>query len=520
MKLWKKVVAMTLCLGFSFSAVGCDLFSSEESSNSGSESSPNQSAPNDSSDIVIPEDADSFIDVISTAKSARIKIEMAEYTKSLYEGDDAFDVETQQINVVLDILVSENTSGEANAKITMTRSASASFNGEVSEGDALENIAYIIDGYGYAYDASADCYVNEGEISLEEAITDWLGIPMEDLAMILEQVGGAMEDAGISTDDLIGALEDGFDASANIEDGALMTTIDFSAPANDLLDYLGTIEATTIVGDIVNDVLGLIDPSLNYADILDTIAPLGEVTVSEAYAELDAVVEAEVGLGIQEYKDLLIMNASVISALKDAGMTTEDIQAIAALNIEESFLVPYGDYTLNEFIIEMFEVEGAPEDLIGEVCVAAKDYLATTTFEQFEMDIGAEGLLNIFEVLSQLDCTDLAIKFGVKYDNNYNVEAGIFNFKLGLEMPVQMETNGGTLTEKQDASIDVKVTVSEISDERVAIALDAGVEIVTACDYCYTNYLSNGSELKYYAEYDEHICDECYDMYFDISDVE
>ena len=60
MKLWKKVVAMTLCLGFSFSAVGCDLFSSEESSNSGSESSPNQSAPNDSSDIVIPEDADAI----------------------------------------------------------------------------------------------------------------------------------------------------------------------------------------------------------------------------------------------------------------------------------------------------------------------------------------------------------------------------------------------------------------------------------------------------------------------------
>jgi hypothetical protein len=342
------------------------------------------------------------------------------------------------------------------------------------------------------------------------------GLPIAEIQGALEEVSGALTEAGFSADDLFGALEGEFDATAKIEDGALMTTIDLTDGVNDFLGYLATLNSETIVGDVVNDVLGLIDPTLNYADVLDMVAPLGEVTVSEAFTEIDTAFAAEMGLGLQDYKDLMIMNASVISALKDAGLTTEDIQAISAFSFEEDFLAPYGEYTINAFLVELFAIEEAPEDLIGETCAMLKEYLATATLADLEVALGAEGLLDTIAEISQVKFTALEEKFGVKYDDDYNVEAGIFITNIGFEMVESMETSTGeVIRDKNSVSIGVKVTVSELSEEKVAISLGNVEEdaIVQLCYGCGEYYMEEQINIEFREDISAHICDDCYDTY-------
>ncbi len=523
MNLWKKAVAMVMCLGLSLSMFGCQpknesSSSSDTGSVGGSDNvTESTSGPDDSTDIVIPEDAESFFDVVQTAKSANIKVEIDTEVTTLYEGEDKFDKGIERATITLNMTVSENEKGGADAEIRVTSSSSGvSSNGEAYDGDAMEQTLYIIDGYVYIWEE--DGYYTKSAATVDVAIESALaqsGVPLEELQSILDELSGALTESGFSTDDLIGALEGEFDATAKIEDGALMTTIDLTDDINGILDYLGTLNEETIVGDVVNDILGLIDPTLNYADILDMVAPLGAMTVSEAYTEIDTAFEAEMGLGLQDYKDLMIMNASVISALKDAGLTTEDIQAISAFSFEEDLLAPYGEYTLNAFIVEITAMEDAPEDLIGEVCALAKEYLSTATLADLEAALEAEGMLETIAIISQLEFTALEEKFGVKYDDDYKVEAGIFITNIGFEMEESMETStGATITDKNEASICVKVTVSELSEEKVDIDLGAEFNVVVQLCYgCGDYYMENKVNIEFREDISAHICDDCYPTY-------
>ena len=524
MNLWKKAVAMVMCLGLSFSMFACQP-KNDSSSNSdtgsvgGSDSvTESTSGPEDSSDVQIPEDAESFFDVVQTAKSANIKVEIDMDVTSLYEGEDKFDKGTENSDVMLDITVSENAIGSANAKIVIVSSGSSvSPDGTAYDGDALEQTIYLIDNYAYIW--QEDGYYTKSATTLDVEIDNILqsmDLPIAEIQGILDEVSGALTEAGFSTEDLIGALEGEFDATAKIEDGALMTTIDLTDDINGFLDYLATLNGETIVGDVVNDVLGLIDPTLNYADILDMVAPLGEVTVSEAFTEIDTAFEAEMGLGLQDYKDLMIMNASVISVLKDAGLTTEDIQEISAFSFEEDFLAPYGEYTINAFLVEVLAIEDAPEDLIGETCAMIKEALSTATLADLEAALEAEGMLETIAIISQLEFTALEEKFGVKYDDDYNVEEGIFITNIVFGMEESMETStGATITDKNEASICVKVTVSELSEEKVVIALGDTEEdvVVQLCYGCGDYYMENKVNIEFREDISAHICDDCYPTY-------
>ena len=152
MNLWKKTVAMVMCLGLSLSMFGCQ--PKNESSGSSSDSVTdsvidNTSGPDDSTDIVIPDDAESFFDVIQTAKSANIKVEINTKVTSLYEGEDKFNKGIERATITLDMTVSENDNGGVNAKILLISSSSGvSSSGEAYDGDAMEQTLYIIDGYG------------------------------------------------------------------------------------------------------------------------------------------------------------------------------------------------------------------------------------------------------------------------------------------------------------------------------------------------------------------------------------
>jgi hypothetical protein len=202
--------------------------------------------------------------------------------------------------------------------------------------------------------------------------------------------------------------------------------------------------------------------------------------------------------------------------LKDAGLTTEDIQAISAFSFEEDFLAPYGEYTINAFLVELFEIEEAPEDLIGETCAMLKEYLATATLADLEVALGAEGLLDTIAEISQVKFTALEEKFGVKYDDDYNVEAGIFITNIGFEMVESMETSTGeVIRDKNSVSIGVKVTVSELSEEKVAISLGNVEEdaIVQLCYGCGEYYMEEQINIEFREDISAHICDDCYDTY-------
>lgn len=510
MNVWKKTVAMLLCFGMSFSVVACNT-----QGNSGT-STGTENSSESSSDVVTPIEAESFFDVLSTAKSAKITVDFESEIKNVWDNDNGgFDWETETVTMTMEMLVSENADGDVNAKIvTVSSSKSVDSDGLTSDGDASEQTIYVLgnDMYMYSLDEDGTGYYLRSSQPLDAVLAE-SGIDMEQIQTTLESVYAEIKKAGFSVEDLLGALEGSFQASAKVENGVLMTSLDASKGVNAVLQYLGALEETTIVGDVVNDVLALVDENLNYADILDGVAPLGAMTVSEAYAELDEAFEAEMGSNIQEYKDLMIMTPTVRSALEDLGLSKEDIQTIAAFDIQKDFLDTYGTYTINAFIIELFAMEDAPEDLIGTVCTTAKEYLSTATLGQLETDLNMDGLVAIAQACGTFRFNKLEGKFGVGYDKDYKVRKGVFAFNTDFEMAATASDSDGTvLTDKNTAKFSVKVTVSEISTETLTIELEKNAKIVGLCEDCRLNWLQTDSQIAYREDCFCYLCDSCYQI--------
>ncbi len=505
MNFWKKTVATVLCFGMSFSMAACKT-QGDSGESSGVESS---------SGVLTPVEAESFFDVLSTAKSAKVEVELDSEVKSVWDnGEGGFDWEKQTVEMSMEILVSENAEGGVNAKIvTVSSGKSLDSDGVTSDGDALTQTFYALNNDLYTYSLNDDgtgYYLRSSK-----PLDAWLaetGVDVEEIQTTLDAVYAEIKNAGFSAEDLFESLEGAFRASAKVEDGILMTSLDASKGVNAVLKYLGELEETTIVGDVVNDVLGLLDENLTYTDILDEISPLGLMTVSEAYAELDEAFEAEAGCSIQEYKDLMIVTPTVRSALEDLGFSSEDIQTIAAFDIQKDFLDTYGAYTINASIVEMFDLEDAPEDLVGEVCKTAKEYLSTTTLGQLETDLNADGLVEFAQACGLFTFNTLEGKFGVAYDKDYKVQKGVFAFNTDFEM-TQTATGTGDaiLTDKNTVKISVKVTISEISRETLTIALDDNLKIVGLCEDCYTNWLQTDSNIAYREDCYCYLCDNCYE---------
>lgn len=514
MKLWKRTAACLLCLGFGVSAFACG----DNTKNSQEISNGNNTTSTGDNGTVDFNKAQSLADALKDAKSGKIKVTL-ETVSTNAEG-------TANEEIGLDITVSEADSG-VNAKVTVNDKAKV-----VSELYAIDGWAYIKVGNEYTVSPK----------SLSDLIQDALadaGVSLEEIGGLLGQLegllGGAVngEEAGASMSDLGAAFGEYFESSAKLENGAMVVTLDGSDALNGVLGYIGGMTAETTVGEIVNDGLALIDPTLKAEDILEMLSTLGTVTVEEAYTYIDDIVKEETGYSIQNLKNVLLMNEEVQALLLQAGMTEEMIEDVETFDVEEYLIgeeSPYKTLTLNQLIGMIVEANTAypdeqlPEDQIpensveaysdssdssseieeeidyvGEYVMMAEEFL-NMTLADVETAYGVENLVVVLQTIGSVSVDDASVKYGVKYDKNMQIDALI----LGLKGQISRTVENVTYVE----GVEIALTVSEFSEEKVTIALPEGATLIYTCADC-----GESETASYREEYNAYVCDDCYPSY-------
>ena len=498
MKFWKRTAAMLLCLGVSFSAFGCG---GKDNKGDNGDSTPNLPSTSENGGIVDLDKAESLADVLAAAKSAKMDVAI-----------NVTDADGNAIPVTMQLQISETDKGV---------DLMATANGET---------VYVIDGWAYSYDQGSECYIKSGQNIWEEMEGALMqaGVTMEQVEMMfteLETSLGEMDGVG----SLGESFGEHFEASAKLEDGAMVVTLDCAPALNAVLDYMTTLTADRTLESVVNDLLGCIDPTLTAEAVLDQVATLGTMTVSEAYAVLDDIAKEETGYSIQNLKELLIMNEDVQAALQEAGATEEDIQMIDDFDIE-AYVAEYGEWSLNEVLRVVInqmnagsgtapdgelggditsempeEPEEIPEgtDIIGRAAEQAKAFLKETTLGDLEEMLEMQGTLNTLQQIGAIEVNKADLKYGVKYDKDMKIDALVLGFALNMSN----EIDGETAT----ASVDVKITVSEISAQRVTIALPEGAVVANCCFYCGANSVDDNT-IAYSEELDDYVCGECLEM--------
>lgn len=515
MQLWKKTVSMLLCVGLSCSMTACD-FGNNSSKDDGSAVQPEFSnGLSDSSSSGTTEiDAESFFDILSTAKSAKVQLSFQYDYKYHYE---TYGWIAENQTVTADIIVSENSNNGFDCKVEIkTVSSTVSADGtSLNETNSSSALGYIIDGDFYTYDFDEKYYQRDG-VTFDDMLVN-AGIDAASLQASLESLFSSLDSSNTNMEELIGSLNDAFMASAKVEDGALMFTLDMKDAVNSFLDYLATLNGETTLGEIVNDVLALIDPNLNYIDILDGVSDLGQMKLSDIYTALDEAFEAETGVDMQTYKDTLMMNPSLIGALQDAGLNSDQIKAIAEFEFED-FVKENGELTLDEYINKLLtpsedmaedsadDIENDPSKVIENACDAIKEYLSMTLAQLDEAN--DTNIVETIQSIASLNVTTLNGKFGVAYDNDYKVQSGIFAFNAAYDIPCE---NG----DKDEQALTLKVTVSELSKNTVTIKLEDNAKVVNLCDKCREGWTTiEGNQLSHRDEYNCYLCDDCYARYY------
>lgn len=489
MKVWKKAAAFLLCLGFAVSNAGCIVVNMGDG---GSASNPTSENPATSDSGGVTPDtsnlvkAENVTDLFGQAKSAKL----------------TFEASVSEIAISGEALLSFTEKG-ADMKLELAS-------------DGEETTVYFIDGFVYKYDAAENTYYAEGQNFY--AVLEETGLSEEALEEIFGVIGGVMEDSDISfgradIDSFINGL---ISSEAVVEDGAMMLKYDAAKTVNDITLFVKMLNLDTTLEEFIDKLLVEAAPegktATTCAVILDEIATYGAYTVSEAYTELDEKFEAEFKMGIQEYKDYLMLNPTVYSTLTEY-FGADVVKEIAAFDFN-AIVEEYGAYSVDDLLAEFMPtddtagegdassdgssdsavVETEPltlADITGDI----KTLLSSTTLE----DVGVTG--DMLEIFGAMNAKELYAKTGIRYNKDSSIDALIFG--LGVDVTVK-----NTDTYKFSA----KATLSEFCKDSVTIALPEGAKAVYQCVGCYGSSLEDAT-VTYREDYDAYLCDDCYSTY-------
>lgn len=483
MKVWKKTAAFLLCLGFAVSNVGCVVIN-VGGGNSASDKTSEAPATSDSAsgeqgggDVTPsnPVKAKNVTDLFEQAKSAKLTFEL-----SVNEASGAA------------------VSGEALLSLT---DKGADMKLDVTSETSVTTV-YAIDGVLYTYEAEENTYYAEGQNFY--AGLEGSGLSEEMLEELVGALGGIMEDSELSfgDEDIDSFINGLISSEAVVEDGAMMLKLDAAQTVNDITAFVKTLDLDTTLGEFVDKLLVEVTPegetATTYTAILDEIATYGTYTVSEAYTELDKTFEAEFKMGIQEYKDYLMLNPTVYSTLTDY-LGADVVKEIAAFDFD-AVVEEYGTYSVDDLLAELLATEGETQEgetiTLAGIAADVKTYLAETTLE----DVGVTE--NILEIFGSLSAKELYAKAGIRYNKgDSSIDALIFG--LGMDVTVK-----NTDTFKFSA----KAVLSEFSKDVVTIALPEGATVAYLCAGCYGSSLDDDT-VAYREDHGVYLCDDCYPTY-------
>ena len=501
MKIWKKL-SLVLCLCFAFSGVaascgGDDSSSSSNSQNSSSSGNQNSSDDNQNSSDD-GDDTSAIIDVyigmitrtLEKSNSAKLTFELETtttasatdgagtvggWTNYLFKGEGIVSKTEDGFNAKLDVQVpAKDTPGQTEAKTY-----------------------YYIDGYVYEYVTKTNVYKKYNETP--EELLDNLVHSMTEGAYTLETLLASVAGGGLGgivggdfSDMSYDSLEEAFAEygvmEGEITDTGMKITADASEKADELFDFIRTIDKDTTYGDLLDYPLSQIDPEWDTAYILDNLDSRGKDTVSQLVKELDQKSKEETEKTLQQNLDTILKSELVTTLLDSLELDKELVSDIKNFKIDE-FLkkdssiqnkdgsyIKNGELTLNdlskELVKKLTEALGEEGDAILDdlglltdnvnwrlLIGAMEMVLDWKAFENIPEDSKFYDLLDKAQTL-EVSKADMAFELKV---NTKDIESFTINGSFGGNA-----TDDG-VSAKVGAAADI--VIAEFSTNKLTIAI-------------------------------------------------
>lgn len=540
MKIWKKL-SLVLCLCFAFSGVatsclgGDDSSSSSNSQNSSSSGNQNSSDDNQNSS----DDGDNtsaIIDVyigmitrtLEKSNSAKLTFELETtttasatdgagtvggWTNYLFKGEGIVSKTEDGFNAKLDVQVpAKDTPGQTEAKIY-----------------------YYIDGYVYEYVTKTNVYKKYNETP--EELLDNLVHSMTEGTYTLETllasvaggglggiVGGDFSD--MSYDSLEEAFSEYGEMESKITDTGMQITADASKKADELFDFIRTIDKDTTYGDLLDYPLSQINPEWDTKTVIANLYPRGNDTVNKLVDDLNKKSVEETEKTLQQNLDTILKSELVTTLLDSFELDKELVSDIKNFKIGE-FLkkdssiqdkngayIKNGDLTLNnlskELVSKLIEALGDEnDDILGELGLLSGNVNWGMLVSAMEMVLDWKAFENIPEDSQFYDLLDKAQTLEVSKADM------AFELKVNTKDIESFTINGNFGGNATDDGVSAKVgatadiVISEFSTNKLTIAIpeNATIEIVySECTECG----ETKETVSYREDHFGYYCDECF----------
>ena len=229
------------------------------------------------------------------------------------------------------------------------------------ESEIYVSESYLIDGVEYYYDDEEERFVENGYIVMEGG-QSWTGL----IADILQD-----------SEDVRKGLTDLFNEVVDINNSQATFIYEAVEEANGLLDYIGALNPETkTVSAVLNDALGLFAEDLTVEALLAEIEALDALTVGQAETALDAYLQENADMTLQEFKNSILDNESVKAMLAEQGMSEAQIAQLKQMSLKE--LLGYSEDDLFDKLVYDI-VTLIPENANAEEGVEGE----TPSYEEF-----------------------------------------------------------------------------------------------------------------------------------------
>jgi len=356
---------------------------------------------------------------------------------------------------------------------------------------------YIIDDFGYSYDAT------------EEA---WIKVALTEVTDAIEMITQALGEADLTIDEatakeIVKALGSAITENVQIKDGKITGTLDYKALYDDLVAYVNAIDpATMTVEELINDVLALADEELTYEALVAEVKAVLELTVNEAIAEIDAALTEQYETTLQGLFDTIVNDEQFVSAITGImvgqGMPETEVAAyiaqIQAIKIAEVVTgLGIGEETLYDVIVSMVAASQTPdfsepedaekveggyegveelEDIPGEEPAGAPtlDEAITMLNGMVKMTLNDAGIGEMLTMvktyLAMIDIDKYVMSTEITLGANYAITkvTGSMDFDVVVTVPDQ---GAFAVTEEADFELVPSETAAQI-------ALPAGAEVI------------------------------------------
>ncbi len=371
----------------------------------------------------------------------------------VYEKEDYY----MEIHADVVVLLSKDADG-LDASVTISGTERYD---ETEELEAVPEMTpvYIIDNDVYVINYNVGGYVKQAE-------------PSDMLAQLTAMANGEI----ISAEDealLFGAIGEIVATVFEVKDGKGSISIDAKPAIVGALDYIKALDLDTKkVGDLVNDVLAVVDPTLKIADLLVEVKRVAGLTVNQALAEIDAFLTKNYATTLQGIYDELVADDELLAmVLQFAGapadQMTEIMAQIKAMKIADMIEAEgMGDVVLYDMFIMMTgETEGAPniDDFFGMI-----DSILAMTLAEF--DANFEAIFAPMQMMASfITVNALDAKMDVAFTNVLSIDYATVD--VNVDFAVDMPSEKAGETDHVAMKMDLLVKVSEISGQTLAIAI-------------------------------------------------